>query len=356
MKNEKTLVILIPGFASSEEDSTCLPAQQSFIRRLNKDHPLLNIQILAFQYPYYSSSYYWNNNQVHAFGGKNRGGLSRRLLWWSVNQKLNNLRNDHNITGVLSFWCGECAYIGKKWADKNKVKHFIWLMGQDAKKENAFVGKIKPTSEELIAISDFTNDEFYKNHGVKPAHTIPLGVEPSEFPPALTNKDIDILCAGSLILLKQFDIAIRVMKEIVNKKPDARMIICGKGPEENNLKELIKGLGLEKNVKLTGELAHSDLLKLMSRTKVFLHPSSFEGFSGVCLEAIGAGADVVSFHRPMRVDIVNWNVVKTIKEMNDKINEIWVNTLLPKFQYPHTAQKSVYILSNLLNGQINSNH
>jgi glycosyltransferase involved in cell wall biosynthesis len=348
MKNEKTLVILIPGFASSEEDTTCLPAQQSFIRRLNKDHPELSILILAFQYPFQSSTYYWNNNQIHAFGGKNRGGLSRKLLWWKIKKKLNQLKNEHDVIGVLSFWGGECAYIGKSWAKRNSIKHFIWLMGQDAKKENSFISKIKPASEELIAISDFTCDEFKKNHGIKPEHTIPLGVEPSEFPPAITNKDIGILCAGSLIPLKQFDIAIQVMKEITDKKPDATMLICGKGPEENNLKELIASLGLEKNILLTGEIDHGELLKLMSRTKVFLHPSSFEGFSGVCLEAIGAGAQVVSFQMPMRESIANWNIVKTCSEMVEKISELLIRSTINRSNYPYTTEKSILMLKTLL--------
>ena len=48
----KILVILTPGFAKDETDTTCLPMQQSFIRCLNKMIPHLNIIILAFQYPF----------------------------------------------------------------------------------------------------------------------------------------------------------------------------------------------------------------------------------------------------------------------------------------------------------------
>ena len=37
--DQKTLIILSPGFAKDEADTTCLPAQQVFIKALNKNFP-----------------------------------------------------------------------------------------------------------------------------------------------------------------------------------------------------------------------------------------------------------------------------------------------------------------------------
>jgi len=42
-------------------------------------------------------------------------------------------------------------------------------------------------------------------------------------------------------------------------------------------------------------LAHPELLEWMQRGKVFLHPSSYEGFGIVCIEALCSGAEVISF-------------------------------------------------------------
>ena len=49
---QKTFVILTPGFAKDEADSTCIPTQQNFVRALKELYPQLNIIILAFDYPY----------------------------------------------------------------------------------------------------------------------------------------------------------------------------------------------------------------------------------------------------------------------------------------------------------------
>jgi len=73
---------------------------------------------------------------------------------------------------------------------------------------------------------------------------------------------------------------------------------------------------------LNGEMTHENLLLLMQQTKAFLHPSSYEGFSMVCLEALYAGCHVISFCKPMNKDFDHWHIVKNEREMIDKSLEI----------------------------------
>ena len=91
--------------------------------------------------------------------------------------------------------------------------------------------------------------------------------------------------------------------------------MIGKGPEKNKLMSLIEKRGLFSNIVLAGELPHSSVLNYMKRAKVFLHPSSYEGFSIACIEALGAGANVISFVKPMQHEIENWQVVRNKQEM-----------------------------------------
>ena len=90
MKNMlDTLVILSPGFPENEADTTCLPAQQVFIRALNKEYPGLKIIILAFNYPFTRTAYTWFGNTVIPFAGRNRGKMTRLLVWaraWKVSR------------------------------------------------------------------------------------------------------------------------------------------------------------------------------------------------------------------------------------------------------------------------------
>ena len=336
-----TLVVLIPGFPESEADSTCLPVQQTFILSLKKQYPQLEIIILSFQYPYHTKNYTWFDIPVIPFSGRNKGGIKKLLVRKKIKTVLKEIHSTKKIIGILSFWCTECAFVGKSFAEKYSIKHFSWICGQDARKINHYIKKLKPVPAELIALSDFLQNEFEKNHSIKPAHIIPLGLDPLENSDSTLNRDIDILGAGSLIPLKQFSIFLEMIYEIKKTFPGIKTVLCGKGPEENSLKSQIIKLGLQDNITLPGELQHPELIQNMQRTRLFLHTSSYEGFSGVCLEALHAGAYVISFCKAMNHPIENWHIVNDKEEMKQKALEILQNPVREfKGVTPYTANDS----------------
>ena len=321
MKPE-TFIILTPGFAPDEADSNCLPAHQSFVRLLKERYSSLNIIVLAFQYPFISSEYDWHHCRVIAFGGRGRSKLYRLLLWRRVWKKLKHLCKENNIIGLFSLWCSEAALVGSRFGKNHGILHYCWLLGQDAKKNNAYAGRIKPLAKELVAISDFIQEEFEKNYRIRPQHVIPIGIDPTEFPEGNMEREIDVLGAGSLIPLKQYDVFIEIISGLKQKLPGIKALICGKGPEENKLHQLIDTNGLRQHCTLAGELPHDQLLLQMKRSRVFLHTSNYEGFGIVCIEALFAGMPVISFCKPMNVVIKNWHIVQTKEEMIQKAVDI----------------------------------
>lgn len=312
---KQTLVILSPGFPENEADSTCLTAQQLFVRSINKQFPTLEIIVLAFQYPYTHFPYRWFANRVIPFNGQNKGNIRRIMVWYKVWVSLKKLRKQHHIIGLLSFWCTECAFVGNYFARLYGLRHYCWILGQDARRSNKFVAFIHPKPDSLVAMSAFLAKEFNRNHHIFPAHVIPNGVAAEFFGPAAIERDIDILGAGSLIPLKRYDLFVRLIKEITKHLPGIKTAICGKGPEETSLQDLIKELNLENNVLLMGEMPHRQVLELMQRSKILLHTSSYEGFSTVCLEALYAGSHVVSFCSPHTEKINHWHLVESKEEM-----------------------------------------
>jgi glycosyltransferase involved in cell wall biosynthesis len=343
MNNEKkTFIILSPGFPENEADSTCLPLQQSFILSLKELYPQLEIIILSFQHPYHKIKYKWFGMEVIPFSGRNRGGLTRLLLRKKINATLDELHKTKKITGLFSFWCNECAWIGKHFGDKHGIKHCCWILGQDAKKENKYPGRLGPKPEELVALSDFLRDEFEKNHGIRPFNLVPPGIDTRQFQPLPTEKDIDILAAGSLIPLKQYDIFLQVVAEVKKQIPSVKAALIGEGPERMKLQALIKTLGLQSNMSLTGEVPHKDVLQWMTRSKIFLHTSSYEGFGVVCIEALHAGAQVISFVKPMYSAIQNWQIAGNKEDMVHKTLNILKNPATEYFRVtPYTIEDSV---------------
>lgn len=321
-KDEKTLVILTPGFPENEADTTCLPMQQTLVRSIKEHYPHLNIIILSFQYPYFKKTYKWFNTTVVSFNGQNKGGVPRLLLRRQLYSELKKIKTSNEIFGLLSFWYGECAAVGQAFAKKNGLKHFCWILGQDAKKENNYPLRLHLKPGSLIALSDFLQDEFEKNHVVRPQNVIPPGIDPKQFETITIQKDIDVLAVGSLIPLKQYQVFVEIIAALQKKFPLLKAVLIGKGPEKEKLSALISKHGIEKNILLTGELSYPDTLRWMQRAKLFLHPSSYEGFSGVCLEALYSGAHVISFCKPMRQDISQWHIVQSKEKMMENAASI----------------------------------
>jgi glycosyltransferase involved in cell wall biosynthesis len=350
MRTEGILVILTPGFAASEEDTTCLPMQQAVVRTLVKKYPHLQIVVLSFQYPYAEKNYTWNGATVYSFNGRNKGHAHRLLLRRKINCVLTEIHRTGKIIGLLSFWYGECAAVGKLFARKHGLRHCCWLLGQDARKGNKYPKRYPLQAGELIALSDFLQAEFERNYSVKPAHVVPPGVSASDGLPQSFHKDIDILGTGSLIPLKQFDKFILAVAKIKAAIGPLSVVLIGEGPERPKLQLLIHQLALEDTIQLTGELPHPEVTKRMQRTKLLLHPSSYEGFGVVMVEALNSGAQVISFVKPMLQNVENWHIVNDLDEMVQTATAILRLPIViartePVFPIEDTAKKLVDLFS-----------
>jgi glycosyltransferase involved in cell wall biosynthesis len=345
----KTILILTPGFAKNEEDTACLPFQQVFLRTFRQLFPLQKVIILSFQYPYEECSYQWHGMNVISMGGKNRGGFYRQLLWEKIRRKLKRIYTENNITAVMSFWCGECSLVAQQFANKYKLPWFCWIAGQDAKKDNSYVKRIQPSPGSLVAVSDFIADEFERNHGIRPAHIIPPGIEDPEPGKLLPEMDIDIVGAGSLIPLKQYNVLIEIINELRKKLPGIKAVIAGNGPEKEKLQRVIIEKGLVENITLAGELPHQEVLALMERSRLFLHTSCYEGFGIVCIEALYAGCQVISFTRPMKAPITNWHIVPDKQGMVEKTISLLQTSTAPERIIFNEARNTAIQYGSLFN-------
>jgi len=313
---QETLIILSPGFPENEADSTCIPPQQTFVKALRTICPELEIIVLTFHYPFYAKVYQWHGVKVIAIGGNDKGRYYRLLTWLKAWRTLNKLNKKYRLIGILSFWMGECAFVGDKFSKLNRLNHYTWILGQDAKHGNKYFKWIKPRGDHLVALSDFIAAEVKKNYGIIPMHVIPAGIDTSLFSKTPVKKDIDILGAGSLIPLKQYELFIEAINMLKKFLPGIKAMICGKGPELERLQILAHGFGLNDNLVFAGELPHQDVLNLMRQSKVFLHPSKYEGFGAVLSEALYSGAHTVSFCKPMNKNFRHHYVVKNMADMN----------------------------------------
>jgi len=104
-----------------------------------------------------------------------------------------------------------------------------------------------------------------------------------------------IITAGKLLKIKGFDLAIKAFADFSKISPEAELVIVGDGPEADNLKNLVKKLGIEDRVIFKGWLKREDVLKEMVNCDVFLFASLRDGGGQVVVEAMAAGKPVVCF-------------------------------------------------------------
>lgn len=101
-----------------------------------------------------------------------------------------------------------------------------------------------------------------------------------------------ILNVGELNTNKNQKSAIRAMKKVVEKLPNAKLLIAGNGPELENHKALIAELGLENNIDLLGYT--TEIFKYMNICDILVACSYREGLPLNLMEAMLCGKPIVA--------------------------------------------------------------
>ena len=110
-----------------------------------------------------------------------------------------------------------------------------------------------------------------------------------------SNEETDVVFAGRLIKEKNVDVLIKAVNLVKKEIPDVKCVIIGDGPEKKELEKLAYDLGLENNLEFTGFLDdYDEVISYMKSSKVFVLPSTREGFGIVALEANACGLPVVT--------------------------------------------------------------
>ena len=104
-----------------------------------------------------------------------------------------------------------------------------------------------------------------------------------------------ILGVGRLTKQKDFSTLLRAFA-LVRRQTSAKLMILGEGEERSFLESLVQELDIESDVFFTGFLNNPYVY--MSRAKVLVLSSIWEGFGNVLVEAMAAGTSVISTDCP----------------------------------------------------------
>lgn len=293
MQSGKHIVVLTPGFPADEGDTSCIPPVQEFLKTYRRRYPDDRITVISFQYPYITGKTLWHGIEVWNCGGKNKR-IRKLFTWKKARSYFKYIHQKNPVNVIHAFWLGECAMIGHQLAGQYKIPLLITLMGQDVLAGNSYLNKPLLKNYPAIALSKIHAETYYKNTGKKAAAIIPWGIHAIHT--KKENKLYDVIGAGNLIPLKNYSLFIDIIATLKKTRPEIRSILVGGGPEKNMLEQKIKLLGLEKNIQMAGLKKREEVMEYMSRSKVFLHTSSYESFGYVFSEALACGNTIVSLN------------------------------------------------------------
>jgi glycosyltransferase involved in cell wall biosynthesis len=254
---------------------------------------------------------------------------------------LKKIIREENVQAILSIWMLDCAMVSEFLSKELNIPHFCWMHGQDARSGNKFVNKIKPKSERVMAISDLLQKEFEKNYGIKAAYVIENGVGEEIFPEFNSgDRKIDVLGVGSLNSNKNYSLFIDVIAQLKTEFPQLKAMLIGDGSQRKMLENRIDALGLREIVEMKGSVPRNEVLHHMSKAKIFLHTSNYEGSSGVIMEALYSGCYVVSTISLSLKPVKNLELASNAEELKAKIASLLSGKIQPERVVYNTMRNS----------------
>jgi len=144
----------------------------------------------------------------------------------------------------------------------------------------------------------------------------------------LANEDIEdkyenfmrsekiFISVGRQVYQKGYWHLVKAFKLVLEKEPDAKLIIIGSGNNDVKLMKLINDLGIENRVLLTG--FQKNPFKFIKKSQVYIMTSLFEGFPNALVEAMACGCPVISTDcksGPKEILLENFNFNNTTEDI-----------------------------------------
>lgn len=139
----------------------------------------------------------------------------------------------------------------------------------------------------------------------------------------ITDDTLVIGHVGRFVEQKNHRFLIDIFNEVHKEKNNSLLLLAGQGPLMDEMKEKVKKLGLDENVKFLGQ--RNDIYELYQAFDVFLFPSLYEGLGMVLIEAQCSNLLCVASTEVPNIVKKNDNVL--FLNLSDNINN-WKNTIL----------------------------
>ena len=119
---------------------------------------------------------------------------------------------------------------------------------------------------------------------------------------SIEKNDQIITCVARLHKQKNHDTLLKTFGKLQRDYPDTKLLLCGDGPREKELRQLAHRLEIADNVLFLGH--RDDINEILNITDVFVLPSLFEGMSNALLEAMAMERACVVSDIPENTELI----------------------------------------------------
>ncbi len=164
--------------------------------------------------------------------------------------------------------------------------------------------RVVHAARRVICVSGSERDLIQRDFGLDvPTSVIHNGVDVAQLLAVPRRRDGPgtlVLSVGRIEPYKRLDL---LATSVPGLPRDVRVVVVGDGPDRPRLTELVRTLGVEDRMTLTGTLSQPELLERFRSADVFVSLSTAEAFGLTLLEGAVAGAAVVATDLPAHREV-----------------------------------------------------
>lgn len=240
------------------------------------------------------------------------------------------------------------------------------FFGEDKREEAAAKKLIKDNDLRLIALHDDMKEELDEVFSVSNTVVIKNGIDLYKYShPRVDKKEMRkslnisdnafvVGHVGRFSPEKNHRFIIEVFSILIEKEPNAFLLLIGTGDEKGNIEKQIKEKGLENKVKILS--GRTDISELLNSMDVFVLPSLYEGLPISLIEAQASGKRCIVSDNINPSAFVSNNVIPL--PLRDK--EKWCDAILGRIDGPgyedrlsdYDISKEIRKLERLYRGEI----
>ncbi len=223
------------------------------------------------------------------------------------------LHRQKSYSAVWSIMASFGGFAASSFKLKTNLPYLLTLQEGDPIKEilkkvkivRSRFNKIFSQADGLQAISRYLlNWGYHQGFKGQTAEVIPNGVDVINFAKEQPSSEIEKLRsnfgfpANAVIITTASRLVIKNgLADVISSLPSLPanfcFYICGAGPLEAHLRQLVKELKLEPRVNFAGFKSHTELPKIFAASDIFIRPSLSEGLGNAFLEAMASGLPTI---------------------------------------------------------------